>query len=151
MPLGSCPKSQTPARILLVDDNKSGLAARGSVLKEQGYSVTTATNGEDALERLPQNQFDLLVTDYRMPRMDGIELIRRVRSLHPGLPIILLSGYVEAVGLSESTTGADLVLTKGANEVTHLVRAVARLLRRKPARKPPTRVQPVTKARNASS
>lgn len=150
MPLGSRPKSQTPARLLLVDDNKSGLAARLSVLSEQGYCVTTATNGEDALEHLPQSQFDLMVTDYRMPRMDGIELIRRVRSLHPGLPVILLSGYVEAVGLSESNTGADLVLTKSANEVTHLVRAVARLLRRKPARKPPTHVQPAARARKVS-
>jgi two-component system cell cycle response regulator len=146
----SRPKSHTAPRILLVDDNKSGLAARLSVLQEQGHCVTTATNGEDALERLGQNQFDLLVTDYRMPRMDGIELIRRVRTLHPGLPVILLSGYVEAVGLSESSTGADLVLTKSANEVTHLIRSVARLLRRKPARKPPTHVQPAARTRKVS-
>jgi hypothetical protein len=49
---------------------------------------------------------------------------------------VLVSGFVDALGLNEATTGADGVIQKSANEVTHLVRAVNRLMRRKPAKKP---------------
>ncbi|MCL5745627.1 MAG: response regulator, partial [Acidobacteria bacterium] len=66
------------ARILLVDDNQSGLAARKSVLEEFGHKVTTAVSGHDALESFGSETFDLVITDYKMPRMNGIELIERV-------------------------------------------------------------------------
>src|SRR5689334_7147586 len=92
------------ARILLVDDNASGLRARKSVLEELGYRVTAALNGEEALECFGQQKFDLVITDYKMPRVDGSELIARLRKKVPELRIILLSGYVEALGLNESGT-----------------------------------------------
>jgi CheY-like chemotaxis protein len=133
------PSSNTArARILLVDDNANGLAARKTVLKELGYEVLTSTSGADALEQFAAQPVDLVVTDYKMPRMDGLELISRLRGQAPTLPIVLLSGFAETLGLGEASTGADVVLQKSANEVSHLVRAVARLLRRKPARKPPS-------------
>jgi len=125
-----------PARILLVDDNALGLKARKMVLEEVGYKISLASNGDDALEAFDRQKFDLVVTDYKMPRMNGLELIVRLRKLTEALPIILISGYVDALGLSEQNTGADAVIQKSANEVAHLVRAVARLLRPKPARKP---------------
>ena len=84
-----------------------------------------------------------------MPKVDGIEFIRMVRTTHPDIPIIMLSGFVEALGLNESNTGADAVVAKSANEVVHLVRAVSRLLRRKPARKPPATSQIRPKAKRA--
>jgi two-component system, OmpR family, response regulator CpxR len=124
------------ARILLVDDNAHGLSARKTVLEELGHRIATASSGTDALDQFAHLKFDLVVTDFRMPRMDGVELIHRLRSLTPDLPIILLSGYVDSMGLSEEGTGADVVIQKSANEVAHLVRAVNRLLKRKPAKKP---------------
>ena len=127
-----------PARILLVDDNALGMKARKQVLEELGYKISTAASGDDALEHFGRQKFDLVVTDYKMPRMDGLELIERLRKKVPELPIILISGYVDALGLSEQNTNADAVIQKSANEVAHLVRAVARLLRQKPARKPVT-------------
>jgi CheY-like chemotaxis protein len=130
--------SSRRARILLVDDNANGLAARKTVLEELGHKIVTASSGADALEQFASHEFDLVVTDYKMPRMDGLELIGRLRAQAPGLPIALLSGFAEALGMSEASTGADVVLQKSSNEVTHLVRAVNRLLRRKPVgRKPP--------------
>ena len=124
-----------PARILLVDDNAQGLRARKQVLEELGYAIATASGGEDAIEHFTHQKFDLVVTDYKMPRMDGLELIVRLRKRTPDLPIVLISGYVDALGLSEENTRADAVIQKSANEVSHLVRAVARLLRQ---RKPPS-------------
>lgn len=133
--------SHTPAaagRALLVDDNRNGLTARKALLEEQGFLITTATNAEEGLETLSKGEFDLMITDFKMPKMDGIELIRRVKSLQPDLPVILLSGYVESLGFDEQSTGADIVIAKGTNEISHLLRAATRLLARKAPRKPST-------------
>jgi CheY-like chemotaxis protein len=129
------------ARILLVDDNANGLSARKTVLEELGHRISTAASGADAIEQFGSHKFDLVVTDYKMPRMDGLELIKRLRKLIPGLPIVLISGYVDTLGLNEASTGADVVIQKSANEVSHLVRAVNRLLRRKPVVKKPAQAQ----------
>jgi CheY-like chemotaxis protein len=130
-------KSGVAAHVLLVDDNRDGLLARKALLQEQGLTITTATNGEDAFDTFTKGNFDLLITDFKMPKMNGIELIRRIRPLQPGLAIILLSGFVDALGLDEKSTGADVVINKGAHEIPHLLRSTARLLSRQPAKKPP--------------
>lgn len=141
MPVRKSSSSSTSGNILLVDDNKLGLSARRSVLEELGHRIATASNGADALEQFTNHtglghSFDLVVTDYKMPRMDGLELIKSLRKSVPELPVILISGFVDSMGLSEENTGADVVIQKSANEVSHLVRSVARLLRRKPGKKP---------------
>ncbi|MBZ5632995.1 MAG: response regulator [Acidobacteriia bacterium] len=123
-------------RILLVDDNVSGSTARKTVLEELGHKINVASSGADALEQFSQHKYDLVVTDYKMPRMDGLELIIRLRKQQPDIRIVMVSGFVDTLGLNEASTGADAVIQKSANEVTHLVRAVNRLLRRKPAKKP---------------
>jgi len=122
--------------VLLVDDNKNGSAARKSVLMESGYAVETAASGHEALEEFQQQHFDLVVTDFRMPRMNGTELIAQLRAIRSTLPVIMLTGYVETGGLTEESTGANIVLPKGANEVQQLVRAVNRLLQHRSPRKP---------------
>jgi two-component system, OmpR family, response regulator CpxR len=131
MPLRNSSSSSIHGRILLVDDNLNGSTARKTVLEELGHKIHVASSGADALEQFSQNKYDLVVTDYKMPRMDGLELIVRLRKVTPEIPIVLVSGFVDALGLSEATSGADAVIQKSANEVTHLVRAVNRLLRRK--------------------
>jgi CheY-like chemotaxis protein len=136
------PPAKTP-EILLVDDNRQGLIARKSLLKELGYNVSTATNGDDALELFASQDFDVVITDFKMPRMDGIELIKRFRGARPGIRVILLSGFVEPLGLTEESTGADVVIVKSAGEVGHLTRSVKRLLSQ-PRRKPPSSAEAVS-------
>ncbi|MBZ5606409.1 MAG: response regulator [Acidobacteriia bacterium] len=131
MPARHSSTSTPSARILLVDDNANGLSARRCVLEELGHRIATASSATEALEQLAGHRFDLMVTDYKMPRMDGVELIARVRKQTPGMPVILISGFVDSLGLSEANTGADVVIQKSANEVSHLVRSVGRLLRKK--------------------
>lgn len=133
MPVKKSPNPAIHARILLVDDNTNGLKARKTVLEELGYKITTASTGDDALDLFDRQKFDLIVTDYKMPGMDGLELIRDLRKRSPEVPVILVSGYVDTLGLSEESTRADAVIQKSANEVSHLVRAVARLLRQRKA------------------
>jgi CheY-like chemotaxis protein len=124
------------ATLLLVDDNPHGLIARRTVLEELGYVVHTCSSGDEALNLFASNKVDLLITDFRMPNMDGVELISRMRQLRSDLPIVLLSGFVEPLGLTEKSTGADVVLSKSAGEVGLLIRSVRRLLNRQPSRKP---------------
>ncbi len=150
MSTSTLPSRPGPANILLVDGNRSGGAARKSVLEELGHSVTTAACGEDALDRLSKAKFDLVVTGHRMARMNGVDLIGRIRAVDPAVPIIMLSAYVDALGLTEANTGADLVLAKSANEVAHLIRAVSRMLRLKAAKKPPASQRSTLKARRQS-
>lgn len=119
------------AHILLVDDNREGLTARKSVLEELGFKIVTATSAHVALDLFGRHAFDLVVTDYKMPDMSGIEFIQKIRKSKPAIPVILISGFVDVLGLDSSTTGADIVMAKNANEVNHLVRAVTRLLNRK--------------------
>lgn len=120
------------SRVLLVDDNSHGLIARKSVLESLGLAVATAINGHEALDCLSRDEYQLMVTDYRMPEMDGIELIRLARQANPQLRVILLSGFVEPLGFTEESTGADEVIAKSAGEVNCLIRSVVRLLSRKP-------------------
>ena len=80
-------------RILTVDDSASVRQMVSLSLREAGYDVIEAENGKDALEKLQKSQVDLIVTDLNMPVMDGIELIRQVRSnsSHRFVPIIMLT------------------------------------------------------------
>jgi CheY-like chemotaxis protein len=126
-------------KILLVDDNRDGLIARGSLLEEIGYTVVTAENAEAGLAICVDGHFDVVITDYRLPAMNGVELIRCLRVHNPNARVILLSGFVEPLGLTEENTGADAVISKSANEVAHLLRSVKRLVTGKPLRKPPSR------------
>ena len=128
--------SSTPY-ILLIDDNSDGLLVRRSLLEEVGCRVKIAGNGEEGLKLFEAEKFDVVVTDYRMPRMDGVEVIVRLRKLDPNARVILLSGFVDPLGLTEQNTGADAVIAKSSNEPAHLVRCVKRLVNR-PLRKPPT-------------
>jgi CheY-like chemotaxis protein len=132
----SAPSSRTqiPAIILLVDDNRDGLIARRSVLEELGYKVVPAGSGSDALKTVEEQNFDLVITDYKMSPMDGLELIGKLRERNFKKPIILLSGFADTLGLRPESTGADVVLQKNANEIANLVRHAKRLLN---PRKPP--------------
>ena len=136
MPLRSSSPNLIHGRILLVDGNAAGLAARKTVLEEQGHKVWVASGVADALDQFSGHKFDVVVTDHKMPRMDGLGLIQKVHAISADTPVVLLSGFVDALGLNEQTTGASAVIQKSANEVPHLIRAVARMLKRKkgPAR-----------------
>ena len=121
-------RASSPALILLVDDNHDGVVARRSVLEELGYRVVPACSGPDALMYVEQQEFDLIITDYKMVPMDGLELISHLRKNEFQKPIILLSGFADSLGLREELTGANVVIQKSANEITQLVRSTKRLL-----------------------
>ena len=127
-------RAQAPASILLVDDNLDGVVARRSVLEELGYKVVAASSGYDGLNTLEQQKFDLVITDYKMSPINGLEFIATLRQRGFRVPVILLSGFAESLGFGQETSGADAVIQKSANEIAQLLRCTKRLLM--PARKP---------------
>jgi signal transduction histidine kinase/ActR/RegA family two-component response regulator len=82
-------------RVLLVDDDDDVRNVAAAMVTELGYEVTMAAAGEEALRRLGERRFDLMVTDVAMPGMNGVELSRRARRLVPEMPILFASGYAD--------------------------------------------------------
>ena len=84
-------------RILLVDDDPQIRAFVGAALKARKYLVDQATDGLDALELLQAlgSAVDLLITDIRMPRMDGVALARAVAGMFPAMPVLFISGWAD--------------------------------------------------------
>jgi CheY-like chemotaxis protein len=121
-------------QILLVDDNQIGLMARKMILEAAGYGVETAISGEEAWEIFQKIEFDVVVTDFRMGGMDGVQLIRKIRDTGSPARIVLLSGFAACLGMTEETSGADEVLCKSNKEVPELLRAVKRLASQPPRR-----------------
>lgn len=111
-----------------MDDNCDGILARRSILEELGYQVVTACCGSDALQIADERPFGLVITDYKMSPMDGLELISNLRGRNIRTPIILLTGFAESLGLRSGNTGADVVIQKSSNEVANLMRHTKRLV-----------------------
>ena len=111
--------------ILVVDDDKHTRMLLRAVLENAHYTVTTATNGEEALEALDKEHIDLVVLDIMMPKMDGYEACRKIRQKH-NMPIIMLTARAEelakVLGLE---MGADDYVTKpfGTRELIARVKA----------------------------
>jgi len=79
--------------VLVVDDEESMRHLLTVILADRGYDVRAVSNGEDALRELATRDYDLVLSDVRMPRMDGLALLRKALDLHPGITVIVMSAY----------------------------------------------------------
>jgi DNA-binding NtrC family response regulator len=79
--------------ILFVDDHEVLARLSCEILEMQGYRAVSAYNGEEALRKFEEEDFDILVTDFRMQGMNGLELARKVHEKQPGIPVIIVTGY----------------------------------------------------------
>jgi len=80
-------------KILVVDDEATLRESLSTVLVEEGYSAVTAADGEEALALISRVPFDAVLCDIRMPGMNGIDLLRRIKETHPGTPVIMMTAY----------------------------------------------------------
>jgi response regulator RpfG family c-di-GMP phosphodiesterase len=101
------PSSQRP-RILLVDDEESILNSLRRLLRGQPYDVLLATSGAQALEMLAQQPVDLVMSDARMPNMDGASLLAQVRQLHPAAIRIMLTGYADPTAIIKAINDGQI-------------------------------------------
>jgi len=81
------------AHILVVDDEKIIHESCGRILREEGYEVETALSGKEALKKLKEKQYDLVLTDIRMPGMDGIETLEKMKKEVPDITVVMFTGY----------------------------------------------------------
>jgi two-component system response regulator CpxR len=117
--------------ILCVDDNETALSVRTFLLETRGYRVIATTQPQEALDHVAQavpGTIDLLLCDLLMPGMDGNELVRRAKEMHPGLPAMIVSGTVTA---HDRAGRADAFLAKGANSAAELLERIRILVARK--------------------
>jgi len=109
--------------ILVVDDEQSMAQFLGIVLRKEGYQVSTAHNGRDALDKVKAEAFDVVITDIKMPGVDGIAVLNAVKKHDPSLPVVIMTAYASQQSAIEAVNlGAFQYLIKNAkNEEIKLV------------------------------
>ena len=116
-------ESVTRNRVLVADDDNAFRIATRTLLEDEGYHVTLATNGDEAMGKLQSQEFDLLLSDLVMGSMSGLALLQQVKNSWPEMPVIMVTGFgsiqtaVEAMGL-----GAADYLTKPSNNEELLIK-----------------------------
>ncbi|MCU0479587.1 MAG: response regulator transcription factor [Anaerolineae bacterium] len=106
------------AYVLVVDDEGANRYSVSKTLQKVGYVVSEAANGEEALELIARQSFDVVLTDIRMPGLDGIELLRRIREHSPEVIVILMTAYATLGNAVEALRlGAHDYLIKPSSSV----------------------------------
>jgi len=80
-------------KILIVDDNPNMSSLLTEMLEIYDYDSVRTSSGEEALNELNKNNFSLVITDMKMPKMTGMELLEKVKEKYPKMPVVLISGY----------------------------------------------------------
>lgn len=103
-------------KILIVDDDKNICEVLSDILAEVGYLIKTASNGKEALEKIRQEPFNLVITDIKMPIMDGMSLLQEIERTHKDIEVILITSYGNQGQQVEATRlGAYEYLNKPLN------------------------------------
>jgi len=119
----------SPKKILIVDDDEEICSIFKEALESEGYIISTAQNGKQALVKIKEEQFDLIITDKMMPQMGGLRLTRAIRKHDPNVKIVMITGfggpktYINAMEL-----GADEYLNKPFR-INELKKFVANILK----------------------
>ena len=95
--------------ILVIDDDEVVGRSFDRVLTEKGYEVSTALTGEEGLEKMNTDEYDIVFTDIKMPGMDGLEVAERIRERCPWTPVVVITGY----GSEENEAKAKVLGTRG--------------------------------------
>ena len=133
-------KNISKATILFVDDDPCMREVMAMILGEEGFEVSTAANGFDALAQLRSFVPDLLISDLQMPRMSGAEFLSIVRHRFPAVPVIAISGAYDMNECSPAGVMADAFYPKSRCHPDELMRTVRELMYGKLAR--PTNYRP---------
>ena len=121
---------EAPKSILVVEDSITSRMLLKEILESAGYLVSTAINGAEAVTTMEQGEFDIVVSDVEMPRMNGFELTERIRGDErwTGLPVILVTGLERDEERERGfAAGADEYIIKGSFEQSNLLEAIQRL------------------------
>ena len=116
------------ANILVVDDEENAREGLSKILTKEGYSVETAANGKEAIDSIKRTSYDLVITDMRMPLMDGFEVLRELKKLDEGIGVIMITAYGEIESYLEAMNmGAYEYINKPVR-VNELKRVITKIL-----------------------
>src|SRR5688500_699832 len=123
-------KKQSKGRILVVDDEASARSGLEKLLRQEGYEVESADGGAAALALRDERTFDVVVTDLKMPGMDGVELMKKLKDLDRDLPVIVVTAFSDvSSAVNAMRAGAEDYLTKPV-DFDALLLAVDRAIQR---------------------
>ncbi len=121
-------------KILVVDDEEGARELFFSILSDEGYDITLANNGEEALVRFKNDAYDLVVTDIKMPVMDGLQLLQEIRKTGSKTDVIMVTAYGEVESyLKAMSLGAAEYINKPIR-IKELKRIVHKVLTERKAR-----------------
>ena len=114
--------------ILVVDDEENAREGLSKILSKEGYSVETAANGKEAIDIIKDQSLDLVITDMRMPMMDGFEVLREIKKLNETIGVIMVTAYGEVESYLEAINlGAFEYINKPVR-VNELKRVITKVL-----------------------
>lgn len=100
-------------KILVVEDNPNMSSLLADMLEVFAVGSVRATDGEDALRKLDEEPIGMVISDLRMPKMSGAELVMKIKDKDPSMPVVLISGFsLQSAGEQQATARADGFLTK---------------------------------------
>ncbi len=147
----TAPRDARPRRVLVVDDERAMAEMLADGLADRGYEAIAVASSEEASLRLHDESFDALVTDLRMPRVDGLALLAEARRASPDLPVIVMTGYGAIDSAVESIRkGASHYLTKPF-KLDELVLFLGRAIDERGVRREATALRAVLQKRSPES
>lgn len=111
-------------RILVVDDEKSVRRLVAKVLETQEYEITMASNGVEAIKQIEKEFYDLIITDYMMPEMDGLELTCWIKARCPFIPVLVVTGKGPVQDLLNNGAAACIMKPFDIFELRSLVKTI---------------------------
>jgi DNA-binding NtrC family response regulator len=103
-------------RVLIVDDDENVIKTLAAILKDQGYSIDTATTGSEAISKTQKNLYDLMLIDIRLPDMEGVDLLNKINETVPKIRKIIVTGYPTMQNaITAVNKGADAYIIKPFN------------------------------------
>lgn len=112
--------------ILVVDDEEIIREFLSEVLED--YSISLATDGDEAIEKIKEQRYDLVITDLRMPRVSGEEVVRFARDTYPGSKVIVISGYSSLATVSQTVQNGACAFLAKPFSIKELLQSVERAL-----------------------
>jgi YesN/AraC family two-component response regulator len=119
------------ASVLIVDDEQFIRQILARIVQREGYAIGEASDGKDALEKLEQTKYDFVISDIRMPNMDGMELLAEIKTRFPDTIVILITAYAgDYTAKDVLAVGADHYITKPFKNV-EIARTLGRLCQKR--------------------
>lgn len=116
------------ATILVVDDEENAREGLSKILSKEGYVVETAANGKEAIDTIKRQNFDLVITDMRMPLMDGFEVLREIKKMSDEIGVIMITAYGEVESYLEAMNMGAFEYINKPVRVNELKRVITKVL-----------------------